>query len=74
MSTYVFYANFLKFFKNQVAEWSRRVLYGTLSLSSIVICGMYSAFLVSHRVAVKITLPFPDMESLTTGVESGHYK
>lgn len=58
----------------QVGEWSRRVLYATVSISSLIIGGMYSAFLVSHRVAVKIQLPFDDMQGLTAAINSGQYK
>ena len=35
---------------------------------------MYAAFLVSHRVAVKTSVPFESLDELTEAIESQQYK
>jgi hypothetical protein len=58
----------------QVTEWSRRVLYGTVGMSSIIFCGMYSAFLVSHRVAIKTIKPIENLAQLGDGLMAGRFR
>lgn len=42
-------------------ESSRRLLFFIWGLVSILICGIYSAFLVSQRVAATVALPFTNL-------------
>lgn len=62
--------NFGLFFQRgvniNVNQWSRRILYGTIAISSICICAMYSAFLVNFMTSRLQWGPYPSERSTFT--------
>ena len=53
----------------EASTWSRRMMYATLGICSIVICGTYGAFLVGQRVANRVRMSrSAAVRSITAGL------
>lgn len=57
-----------------IPHLSRRVLMVTWGLACIIICNVYSAQLVSTKVALKIQQPFTNLQELADKVRSKQYR